>query len=297
MSSPRGSTASDEASFNGRMALEEVVQKLNDLDHNDPLRRASSSSISTSSSSSSMGKSGLGTRLPFLSALFATNRSSYSNSILTDEEDRNQEDNPWLDIFLWRFPLVSTTWFIVSQLLFFCLSNGLSMVTMWAVFALWQVLMDTMICVLVPKMQRQGLVNAEVDIHQVLRRNLFFSESSVKRGAGVFYELADLVVGLWRVTISDANLVVVLLDLRLGVLLLMCFCMSITTTLRVIILALFTIPISYQAQKPVADLVADGIQQQRARLGVWLAQIAQRDATTPLAKLNKLLASKLGEAL
>lgn len=293
MSSPRGSTASDEASFNGRMALEEVVQKLNDLDHNDPLRRPSSSSVSSSSSSSSsMGKSGLGTRLPFLSALFATNRGS--NSILTDEEDRNQEDNPWLDIFLWRFPLVSSTWFIVSQLLFFCLSNGLSMVTVWAVFGLWQVFMDTLICVLVPKMQRHGLVNAEVDVQQVLRRNLFFSESSVKRGAGVFYELADLAVGLWRVTISDANLVVVLLDLRLGLLLLMCFCMSMTTLLRVIILALFTIPISYQAQKPVADLVADGIQQQRARLKAWLAQVAQRDAAAPLAKL---LASKLGEAM
>lgn len=276
-SSPRGSTASDDAAYNGRMALDEVVAKLNDLDSNDgvPPRSRSGS------------KNGLVVnRLPFLSALFATNRSQYSDSILTDEEDRNQEDNPMLDIFLWRFPFVSAVWFVVSQVFCFLLFSGFSLVTLLAVLGLWQILTNFIASRLIPFGQKRGLINPELKIHNELRKHLFFNPTLVARAAGVIYEILDVVFGMWKITVMDANLGSVLVAFRiLFVVFIRAF--SVHTTLWLVVLAFFTIPVSYQGQKAVADLFADGVDFRKTTwkksITAWAAERHENNTLKQLA--------------
>jgi hypothetical protein len=246
-SSRTGSLDSEEAALiNGRKTLAEVAARLNDLDGDGDEKRVVE------------GGRGLISvdRFPFLSSLF--NFRSINHGIVVDEEDASQEDNPFADIFLWRFPLVSVVWFAILQVMFFlCVFCDYSLLTIGSFLLLWQLLVDFLMAKLVPHAQKLGLFSDDIDIKDVLRKNTFFNSRLNKRAASTTHELADMAIGIWRVTVFEANMSRVLVVTRF-VIFVFFRSFSVATTLWLFLMILFTIPVSYSKNQVFAEAVADG---------------------------------------
>jgi hypothetical protein len=240
-----GTQDSEEAALsNGRKTLEEVAAKLNDLE------------------GAEKGKLGGGkglvsmNRLPFISNLF--NYRASHNGIVVDEEDANQEDNPIADIFIWRFPLVSVIWFCALQVIFFLVHFcDFSFLFLAAFLGLWQLVVDLTLVQVVPKLQAGGMLAEDIDIKEVLRRNTLFNPRLIKRLASLGHELSDIMIGMWRMTVMEANMSRVLIVGRF-VFVVFFRSFSVPTTFYVILMILFTIPVSYAKNRVFADAVADG---------------------------------------
>jgi len=244
-SRPNSTDSEEVAAANGKRMMEEFAAKLNDVD---------AGVIKTGVRS---GKGLISVdRFPFLSNLF--NPQTSNNGIVVDEEDASQEDNPIADIFLWRFPLISAIWFIIVQLMFFLVVFcDFSLLTMAAFLALWQLVIDFSMAQFVPKAQQMGWIAGSFDIKEVIRKNTLFNINLNKRVASVTHEISDMAIGMWKVTVFEANLSSILVAGRFVVVVFL-RSFSVATTIWLFVLVLFTIPISYSKNRIFADVVADG---------------------------------------
>jgi hypothetical protein len=230
---------------NGRKALEEVAARLNDLEGREKSRTG-------------LGKRGLGTSSGFTFMANLFNQRAQNNGIVVDEEDANQEDNPIADIFLWRFPVISAIWFSILQVLFFLFHFcDYSLLTVVSFVFLWQLVVDLALVKVVVLLQAKGIISEDLDIKDVIRKHTLFNPRSIKRVAATSFELSDLLIGLWRVTVYEANMSRVLI---VGRFMFIVFfrSVSVPTTLWIFHMILFTIPIGYATNRIFADAVADG---------------------------------------
>jgi len=242
-SSRINSTDSEEAALtNGRKTLEEVAARLNDLDgERDATLEGKRGLISVS-------------RIPFLANLF----NYRSAEIVVDEEDRNQEDNPIADIFLWRFPLVSIIWFVILQVVFFlCMFCNYTLLSVGAFLFLWQLVMDLVLVRIGPSLKKAGIIGDDVDMSETVKKNVFFNAQLIKRVGSATYEVADLLIGMWRVTVLEANIGRVLVVSRFVVVVFL-RSFSFPMTFWVLLMILFTVPVSYSKNRVIADVMADG---------------------------------------
>lgn len=231
------------AIINGRQTLEEVVARLHDADSQEEKDLSSGTGLVSMN------------RFPFLSDLFSFG-GAYG-SIVVDEEDSAQEDNPIADIFLWRFPAVSIVWFSILQLIFFLhIFCHYSFLTIISVLALWQMLVDFVLVKTVPLLQTSAIVPKSFNISDVLRKHTLFSKRLVSRVAGIAHELADISIGMWKMTVFDANVARIVVVFRFVVVVLI-RSFSVTTTTWLVLMGFFTIPYHYSKNKIFAAVVAD----------------------------------------
>ena len=233
----------DVALYNGSKTLEEVVARLNDLENNGTGRRSSGKGLISVD------------QFPFLRNLF---HAANANTIVVDEGDANLENNPIADIFLWRFPLVSTIWFVVLQLIFFLhIFCDYSLLTIMSLVALWQLLVDFLLVTVVPFAQKIGLFSEDIQIKDTLRKTTLFNTQVLKIVGAAAYEISDMAIGMWRMTVLEANMARVLVVFRF-VLVVLIRSFSVPMTLWLILMAFFTVPVSYSRNRLFADVVVDG---------------------------------------
>lgn len=234
------------AVLNGKKTLEEVAARLNDLDGDPKTKRIQRSKRGVTPTE----------RPSFLSNLF--NYRAYNSGIVVDEEDANQEDNPIADIFVWRFPLVTACWFSILQVLFFLVHFcDYTLLAIASFLGLWQLVVDLILVKVVPVLQKKGFVNEDLDIKYVVRKTILFNPQLIKQVGSAAYELADLMIGMWRLTVLEANLSRILIVGRF-VFVVFFRSFSVATTTWILFMILFTIPVSYSNNRVLADAVADG---------------------------------------
>ena len=130
---------------------------------------------------------------------------------------------------------------------------------------MWQLLFDFTLHKVVPIMQNKGLIKPEINIRAEIRRHTFFNSSLNRRVAGVVYEIADLTIGMWKITVMEANLGRIFVAIRF-LFFVFLRSMSVTTTMYLVIMAFFTIPISYRGHRGFVDVVSDGLEFKKSNL-------------------------------
>ena len=240
----------------------------------DNVPSASSSPAPDHASNTSTNKADQGTiitRFPFLSLLFRDD--SMSDGILADESAASRDDNPIVMVFLWRDPVVSAMWLSSATITFWLLNSwNMSLLTLVALLGLWQLIVDLLMVRFGPVLQRYGLVSKSLDFPKIVRRTRFFSPKIVHQYADAAHELSDVFIGYWRLVILEGRRNDIVSAARIVVFVLL-RSVSMLTTSYLVVLALFTLPVSLNQNRILVDALRDSAKMRwdwaKLRMGEW----------------------------
>jgi hypothetical protein len=223
-----------------------------------------------------------GERFPFFQLLFREGSSgSFSGDILADENEVAKDDNPIVQIFLWKDPIVSGAWLTAINLGFFTMMFAdMSLLTIGCLLAMWQLIVDFCILRFGPILQRSGILSRKLDFANMVRKNRFFSPKLIKQYADAGHEVADMAFGFWNVVVIEGQWADVQFAVKfLFFVFLRSFSMAVTCYL--LLVALFTLPISLNSNRVLTEALMEGF---RLRWQAWTTRlrVAYEDFGSPV---------------
>jgi hypothetical protein len=213
------------------------------------------------------------TRYPFLSLLFAGS-SRRSDYLVADETEASEADNPMVAVFLWDDPVLSLTWLLTLQVVFYLLAFAdYSVITIASIMGLWQLLVDFAIVRMAPSLKQLGFLPYNFDPHKVVKTNKFFSVRLIKQVGGAVNELCEMVNHTWVEVVAYGNWPQVLIAVRF-VFAVFIRSFSLPITMWLLFMIMFTMPISYTSRNLFADATREFVRLRGAFSAVTFRDLA-----------------------
>jgi len=156
------------------------------------------------------------------------------------------------ELLLWHHPLRSFLWLSVGSLVFFLTHvAGYSVVTLGSYLLMMQILIMTFVVQTTPILRRLHLVRQEFDSTVFVLQGSLLSDEVVQRAAQVAEKTAATVFTRWNTIVKEGSATNILMSLRFVSYFFTPFPLDVV--LFIMYVAMFSLPATYNANKPFLD--------------------------------------------